>query len=283
MSENKSIIDIAKAHQGGQPAPTQGDVPARPRTETVNPKNEDTSMNDALNSLLEKVEKKVGWVDIELPTRGFYSDSPGTIQIRPFVFEDEKILRNIKKATDGVKVIETLIKRCTNNLDYSTLTLVDKNFILVKLRELSYGTNYGIHATCADCEFKNELNVEMDKLPLVYAENENSLHTKVSLPDSEVEVEFKIPTVKDEKYLTEVDSIMDNLWRLVKSVGGHTERVIIQGFIQKTSAKDIVVLRNAIFEGNRLGVQTEVNFICGSCGTHSVIDLPINESFFDVS
>ena len=58
--------------------------------------------------------------------------------------------------------------------------------------------------------------------------------------------------------------------------------MIIQGFILKTSGKDITVLRNAIFS-NDYGLQTKVNFICNSCEESSEVDLPINESFFDVS
>ncbi len=282
MSENKSIIDLAR-EAGNAP-----EAPMNPRSEQpvpqqqVNTQQEDTSLKDTLASLLEKVEQKIAWMSIDLPTAGVFTNGIGSVEIRPFTFEDEKILRSIKNATDGANVINTLITRCTKNLNFHELALADKNYILFKLRELSYGSTYDIEAECNSCGTGNKLTVELDKLPVNYATVEDSRTTKITLPDSEVEVEYTIPVATDEKFLQNADGIMDNLWRFVKSIGGHKERMIIQGFISKTTAKDVTVLRNSIFNTN-FGLQTRVNFICSECSADSVIELPINEGFFDVS
>jgi len=285
MSENKSIIDLAQeagnAPSMPQEAPVQDSAP-RTQAPPANSSQEDTSMRDTLASLLTRVEEKTAWVSVDLPTAGVFTNGVASVEIRPFTFEDEKILRSIKKVADGGRIINTLITRCTKDLDFNELSLVDKNFILFKLRELSYGSDYKIEAECGSCGESNELTVELDKLPVTYANIESRKDTNIMLPDSEVELEYIMPTANDEKFLNNQEHLMDNLWRFVKSVGGHTERMIIQGFILKTTGKDITVLRKAIFN-NDYGLQTRVNFLCNSCGSDSIIELPINESFFDVS
>jgi len=285
MSENKSIIDLAQ--EAGNAPKTQQEASVQesaPRTQAppANSSQEDTSMRDTLASLLSKVEEKTAWISVDLPTAGVFTNGIASVEVRPFTFEDEKILRSIKKASDGGRIINTLISRCTKDLDFNELSLVDKNFILFKLRELSYGSDYKIEAECGGCGTSNELTVELDKLPVTYASLDSRNDTKLMLPDSEVEIDYIMPTANDEKFINNTEHLMDNLWRFVRSIGGHTERMIIQGFISKTTGKDVTVLRNAIFN-NSYGLQTKVNFVCNSCGSDSVIDLPINESFFDVS
>ena len=281
MSENKSIIDLAR-EAGEAPTPVNPQEVKQTQSPKPNSSTEDTSLRDTLALLLAKVEEKTAWITVDLPTAGVFTNGVGSIEVRPFTFEDEKILRSIKKVTDGSNVINTLIQRCTKDLDFNNISLVDKNFILFKLREISYGNDYGIEVDCNSCGETNELTVELDKLPIKYADITSSKSTSIVLPDSEVTIEYTYPTASDEKFLNNPGHLMDNIWRFVKSINGHSERMIIQGFITKTSGKDITVLRKAIFD-NEFGLQTKVNFLCNSCGDDSVIELPINESFFDVN
>ena len=281
MTENKSIIDLAR-EAGEAPTPVNPQEVKQTQSPKPNSSTEDTSLRDTLAQLLAKVEEKTAWMSVDLPTAGVFTNGVGSIEIRPFTFEDEKILRSIKKVTDGGNVINTLIQRCTKDLDFNNISLVDKNFILFKLREISYGNDYGIEVDCNSCGETNELTVELDKLPVKYADLTSSKSTSIVLPDSEVTIEYTYPTASDEKFLNNPGHLMDNIWRFVKSINGHSERMIIQGFITKTSGKDVTVLRKAIFD-NEFGLQTKVNFLCNSCGDDSVIELPINESFFDVS
>ena len=220
MTNEKSILDLAStAQRDSESVPISSEV-----TESIrkNPKaaiaeagEVSGEHHEVLKQLLSKVESKIAWATVELPSRGMFGDSDSkSIEIRPFTFEDEKILRNIKNVGAAGQVINTLIKRCTKDLNFATLPLVDKNFILV--------------------------------------------------------------------YLSDVESLMDNLWRLVKSIDGHTERIITQGFIMGSTAKDITVLRTAIMD-MELGIQTKVHYICNQCQADSNVELPINESFFGVS
>ena len=285
MSENKSIIDLAKAAQGGSREPihttsvNEGEVP----TPTKERGSEDVSApRDILEGLLSHVKSKLSWSDLKLPSAGFNSAKIESIEIRPFTFEDEKILRTIKSLSEGEVTIKKLISRCMQGIDYKDLLLVDKNYILFKLREISYGDSYDIKVACETCGAENELQVKLSELPIVYAEKSEDLEHIITLPDSQVEVVIKALTTDHEDLISKPEALMDNLWRLVESIGGHTERTVKQGFISGTTAKDISTIRKAIFGGD-IGMQTKVNFICNSCESHDILELPINEGFFDAS
>tara|TARA_R110000824_G_scaffold76037_2_gene192794 strand:+ start:28 stop:870 length:843 start_codon:yes stop_codon:yes gene_type:complete len=280
MTETKSIIDLAKAAEA-RPAPTETEHAHRPSPQEGAPK-EENAPREVLSELLKNVQSKIGWSELRLPSAGFNSSKVETIEIRPFTYEDEKLLRTTKTLSQGELIVEQLITRCIKGIEYKDLLLTDKNYILFKLREISYGDGYDIKATCNMCESENELQVELSKLPVVYAESEGDLEHKITLPDSKVEVIVKALKIEDEALLSNPATLIDNMWRLVESIGGHKERTVKQGFIQGTTAKDISVIRNSIFGGG-IGMQTKVNYICNGCDSRDVIELPINEGFFDAN
>ena len=291
MSENKSIIDLATASMGGTtPQPNSqtpnpsGGLPEnfKPSQQRGNAPSDEADPKNILAELLKDVQDKIGWVDVELPSRGFANKGVGTVQIRPFTFEDEKILRSISNIKEGAGVVTKLITRCLKGIEYPELLIVDKNYLLYKLRAMSYGEDYNIKATCQECTYESHLTVGLNDLPVNYAESIEDLQGKITLPDSGVEVEFHTLTTKDEGLLDKPSEIMDNLWRFIKAINGHSGRSVTQGFVAGTTAKDISTIRNAIFN-DEVGMQTLVNFVCKDCGNHSALDLPINESFFDAS
>lgn len=283
MSENKSIIDLAMAGKKGSDSPSVPISSKRSNSQVQPSKDGTTDHQAVLNKLLEKVDSKIAWAPLELPSQGVFGISHSqSVEIRPFTFEDEKILRSINKLADADKVIVELIKRCTKGLKYEGLPLVDKNYILYKLREISYGDSYNIEVVCPECSTPNNLVVNISQLPVNFADPSKEIKRDILLPDSEVTVVYRIPTTLDESLLQSPGVMMDNLWKLLVSVEGHTERIIVQGFVSKTTAKDISYLRNAILNDD-LGIQTKVNFVCNSCSSDSRVELPINESFFNVN
>lgn len=278
MTEEKTILDLAKSNMA---APDTRDTPAQ--VPASNQISEDNSVSKALDDLLSKVTAKGGWIPVKLPSLGKYNEGVGdTIEIKPFNFEDEKILRSVTSITDIKSAITTLFHRCTKGIPYPEMSLVDKGYILYKLREISYGNEYPIEAECASCQEKNELVVELDKLGTTYVENDAGPEISVTLPDSEVEAVIRVPRTADDVYLENPALIMDNLWRFVVRLGKYDERTVIQNFLSKTSARDAAVIRETAF-GSGVGLDSKVRFKCIRCGNDQSADLPLNENFFSVS
>ena len=144
MTENKSIIDLARAAEA-RPAPTEQPPPTR--EETLEPE-EGSAPKEILSELLKNVQSKIGWSQLRLPSAGFNPSKIETIEIRPFTFEDERLLRTTKTISQGELIVEQLISRCIKGIEYKDLLLIDKNYILFKLREISYGDSYDIKVAC---------------------------------------------------------------------------------------------------------------------------------------
>jgi len=286
MSEEKTIIDLAKKHLSEEKTQksqetTEPESIQRPSMRRQESEKEN-HIKDALNDLLAKVETKKDYIPIKLPSMGVFNEGIDTVEIRPFTYEDERILRSVTKMNEGIVAISTLMRRCVKGIEYSNLSLFDKNYLLFKLREISYGDDYEISVTCQECQEKNDLSVKISKLRVDYADPNMEYPKKVYLPDSEVDVYVRCPRAEDEKLLGNSASLTDSLWKFVDRIKDYEERGIIQEFLSKTTAKDITTLRQAIFSDN-IGLNYDVRFKCSNCNSDERTTLPMNESFFSVS
>jgi hypothetical protein len=303
QKQEKSLIDMAREHMEQVGAdPNQGvDVPEGPaasRQEVHKPIHKDPqdapakkadkdafdgTLADAVTDLLQNVEVNNDWRTLELPSRGkAYVQSDGYVQIKPFTFAQERKLRSIKRAAQGEKVIASLIQDCVKGLEYESMTLEDKNYVLFKLREISYGNEYTIVAICNDCETKNNLTVEIDAVPVKYAPDDYEEPISITLPDSKQEVKFVTPRCKDEHYFTSMDVLTENLWRFVLSVGEYSDQKIMKAFFERTTVRDVAFFRTKLTD-DYYGMNKSMSFECASCGEENESLIPFTESFFSVS
>ena len=298
--KEKTLIELAREHMeaGGADPKTGVDVPEAPATtgeaaqrpiHKDEPAKEevvdafDGTVNSAVGDLLSKVELNLDWRTLELPSRGkAYINSDGTVQIRPFTFAQERKLRSIKKASQGGAVMKSLFKDCVTGLDYDSMTLEDKSYVLFKLREISYGNEYTVNIECEGCNARNTLVLEIDKVPVKYAEDDHKEPFSIMLPDSKQEVKFVSPRSKDEDLLSDVETLTVNLWRFALSVGKYKDERILKEFFSKTTVRDIVFFRESLTE-NRYGMNKTMSFECAGCGEVGETHIPFSENFFSVS
>ncbi len=90
----------------------------------------------------------------------------------------------------------------------------------------------------------------------------------------------KLSEIYDE-FIKTPELVMDNLWRFVTSVDGHTQAPIIAKIIPKLPITDRHKLINAIVNID-CGVDTKVKFECDECQRVNIVDLPLTEDFFTV-
>jgi len=303
MSEKekeKSLIELAREHmekvgadpEAGvdvpeTPASSQREASNKPirkpeETEAATPVVEG-KLDDAVAELLSNVKDYGEWHSIELPSRGkAYVQSDGFVQVRALRFAEEKKLRSIKSPAQGTKIIKSIFVDCVMGLEYDAMTITDKNYILFKIRELSYGNDYPVVVPCEHCSSKNTLNVEIDQIPVNYAPDDYEEPITITLPDSDQDVLFVSPRCKDEQYLSNVEQITDNLWRFAISVGKYKEEKVRKAFFEATTVKDVATFRQSILD-EKYGLESDMSFECADCGNVSKAVIPFNESFFSVS
>jgi len=286
MNEEKGIVDMMK-EEGLEATQAPPLHPPVARAATPNPESKVTdndNINAILEGLLENVTEKKGWVSIKLPSLGkcYPNYNTDSVRIRPFTFEDERNLRIAARDNQGNDAITTLLDNCVDGIPVQALTIFDKNYVLFKLRELSYGSSYPIVGKCDTCGTNNTLRLELSSLPVAYFEEDYEEYSKVLLPDAKKTAIIRFPRVNDEPHLDTPEKLVDGINRFVTSIEGVTDEAIIFAFVRKTTVKDVTTLRNKIFDLS-LGYESEIIYPCGGCQRDNKTNLILNENFFSVS
>ena len=222
-------------------------------------------------------------VAVDLPSKNkFYSliDSSLPVTVRPMTFEDEKSLVSTKNA--NLDVLNVLLSRCVQNIDIRSLLIFDKLFLLMKLREVSYGHEYKAAIPCPQCRRDNKISFNLTELAVNYIEDTTTNPISVTLPVINKKVKVRFPRVADEQYLHNLESVTANLWRFIEEIDGHSKKTIISGVLKKLPLKDMHLLMDTI-QGQKFGIDTKVRFACNYCSHHEVTDLPITADFFTVN
>lgn len=303
----KSLIELAREHMdavganpehgvdipeqpaaGPERAQVQEPAPAPAKEAVATPQpaakeSFDSTISEAIASLTSNISASTGWRAVELPSRGkAYIESTGSVDIRPFTYEDERSLRSLRNAKDADNAISTLVKNCMRGLDYESMTVEDKNYILFKLREISYGDDYIIEAQCQSCSAKNRLSVKISQVGVTYAPDDYKEPFSVTLPDSQQEVVFVTPRCQHEHFLGDMADFTDNMWQLMASVGEYKDERIKKEFLKATTVRDVSFLREAILK-ERYGMKKQMSYECAGCGEVNESIIPFNESFFSAS
>lgn len=241
------------------------------------------SEEEEINNILEHLPSEVA-VQVEVPSRGrFYGSNFDETQlvVRPMTFEDEKAILT-SQGDANIDSSNLLLSRCVEGIDPETLLLIDKLFLILKIRELSYGSEYKIQVTCEKCKSENRLSIELDQLinnpiPEDYVDPK-----EIELKRIKKTCTVKLPRVMDEKYLTNNDKILDQIWRFVPEIGGSKDKSIIAKVIKRLPIADLHTIVNAV-SNTDYGIQTDVKFVCSKCSSHNAISLPITPNFFSPS
>jgi len=199
--------------------------------------------------------------------------------LRPITFEEEKQILSLAKK--GVDPSMVLLDNCVTDIDKSDILLVDKIYLLFKLRELSFGSVYKFIVECPSCKQENRISIDLNDMPVVSMEDLGR-EVEVELPMCKKKAVVKLASVNDEKYIGDSEVLMDNLWRFITSIDGIDNDMVIQKVIHRLPAGDInKMLSTVMCEG--YGLTTEIRVLCSHCQHDSVMELPLNKNFFSAS
>ena len=219
-------------------------------------------------------------IELDLPSKNrFYNlKEPGKpITLRPMTFADEKSM--LSKNTGNLDIINKLLARCLENVDVGQLLQIDKLYILMKLREISYGPEYTVSINCSKCKSENKVNFQLDTFNVRYADDNLTDPRTVHLPVLKKDVVVRLPRVTDEKYFANTEQSLVNLWRFVEKIDKYDSKPVISKVIPQLPIKDAHTLLEAI-GCNDYGIDTNVRFDCAYCDNVESMELPITADFF---
>jgi hypothetical protein len=244
---------------------------------------------------------------VELPSEGRYYP-PGhplykqdTVEIRYMTAKDEDILTSQTLLRKGVAVDRMLENLLINqDIDVDDLLAGDKSALILAARISGYGSSYQTRVTCPGCKIASVYDFDLDATSTspgtVVTEGVEEVEISpngtflVTLPTTEYQVEFRLLTGKDEKYLTEAankkskmnlpdSNSTELLKRLIISVNDVTNSREVSDFVDNMPALDSRFLRACVI-GATPNVDMSQEYSCSNCGYESEMEVPLTADFF---
>lgn len=234
---------------------------------------------DALNALFsESNEESILIVDI--PSKGkFYPNFQG-IEVSPLTFLDEQRIVNSKANED---IVSKLLDKATKGVQVDDLLSMDKMYLLMKVREVSYGDEYAFRVVCPACETEIKTSLSLSEhLNMNQVPDDLSDPRKIKLPKLGVEAEVRFPRSKEEIFLKTSEDIYKNMYRFVVSINGNQDPVFISKALKRMHIRDVKKIISEISKAE-YGVNPRFIFECPECTHTETMSIPMDVSFFSVS
>jgi hypothetical protein len=238
-----------------------------------------TKDDEILASLLENLPASED-LEVDVPSKErFYTllDPTKKIQISPLTFEDEKSL--MSNRNPDVDILNGLLSKCVKNVNVPDLLQIDKLYLIMKIREHSYGEQYSASINCPACRKDNNVKFSLAQLNVNYVDDDFQDPSDVFLPILKKTIKVRLPRISDEKYLQNTEFTTNNLWRFVEEVEGITKKPIIAKVIAQLPLQDAHTVLSAL-AGKGYGIDTNVRFACNYCSHTQVLELPVGGDFF---
>lgn len=236
--------------------------------------------------------------EVTLPSKGvFYNggDGPtdGVVHVRPMTGEEEQILatpRYVKRGT----AINMIFQRCIKEtVKADDLLSIDRTYLLIALRSISYGHEYEVEIKCPDCDKKFNYTIRLDQLMVNYCPAELQAPLTDVLPKSNLNFAWHFPRGKDEIAVTDYrekrvkeyndaaidDSLLYRIALMLDSVEGVSDKIELMILLKKLPIQDVSYLRGLAVDPP-FGVDTKCEITCPLCIHDFDVDLPLEAGFF---
>tara|TARA_A100001515_G_scaffold24044_2_gene18534 strand:- start:7725 stop:8549 length:825 start_codon:yes stop_codon:yes gene_type:complete len=240
---------------------------------------------------------------VELPSKGrfYHFDHPlhmqETIEIKYMTAKEEDILSSVALHKQGLaieRLLENLI--VDPNIDSKSLTISDRNAIMIAARASSYGNAYEVSITCNSCGEKQDYKFDLKKKRinlLCFDENylndcgveydSKNLCYIVTLPKSKKRVAIKVMTGLDEIRVgsndLETNLVTALLSKFIISFDGNEDSNFIKHSINSMLAWDSRYLRNLLPQLSP-SIELTQDFTCKHCNATEEMEVPLTAEFF---
>jgi hypothetical protein len=235
---------------------------------------------------------------VELPSKGRLYEGKipgGKLNVRAMTAREEKLIYGGKGNIS--EKMEMLLSSCVqlpSAFSPSDLLISDRFFLLIKIRLISFGSEYPIQVRCPDCDNQFIKNFDLTELNVkTYDNNEEKAEPfLVTLPVAGKTIGLKILRGKDENAIHKYakgrgvkEEVGDPAYTysLARSIVSFDQKPISQidalQLVEKLVSRDTMELRHAL-EENDCGVDTDISLECPKCSFLIETRLPVTEEFF---
>ena len=235
-----------------------------------------------------------------LPSNG---EIYGDIEVNPSVTLGSMKARHemlrLSASDESNKIMAEIIDDCLeSDLGISSydLCLGDFQFLLFKLRIVTFGPDYEVGGRCPFCGFDQTVKVNLDELEDKFAPENYEEMKSIILPVSgeEVRLTYQTPRILDRVNVKVKEYrrrnrgedinpvILFNIMSVIETIDGEEmDAFDLEDWIMNLHLADANELINRIDEmNNAIGIDLETHQICTICGTDFVVPFRVNETFF---
>jgi len=241
---------------------------------------------------------------VELPSRGlcYPEDHPlwekDCLEIRYMTAKDEDILSSkvlLKKGLAIDRFLNNVIIEKSINVD--SMSVADKNAILVAARITGYGTEYKTKVICPHCLMRTEYEFDLSVADIDHGGEPGEFDIEegekgvffITAPKTGAKIECRPMFGRDEKQIIAVadrrkknklpeNSATTQLQFIISSVNGSTNKGDIKSFIDVLPAMDSRYIRKA-YDQFSPSVELKQDFDCPECDTRTVLEVPFTSDF----
>ena len=257
--------------------------------------------NDSVSELLKRVQPfvEMNFDEITLPSAGkFYDgeDGPtdGVLHVRPMTGKEEQILATPRWVKGG-KAMDMIFESCLQE-DYDPVNFlsIDRTYLLIFLRGISYTPEYEVEIKCPDCSTKYSSVIHLNELPVDECKSDfGPDKLDDTLPTTGFSFGYRLSTGFDENEVsrhrerkakwfgdrTTDDTLLFRMASLIDYIEEVDGKKDIQLVLEKLPVSDVNYIRNVVNEPP-FGVDTKIPQVCVSCMSEFDIDLPLEANFF---
>lgn len=237
---------------------------------------------------------------IDLPSKGLLYPkenklSLGTVELKYMTAKEEDIMTNPNLLRQGVAVERMLKSLIKSEIDYGSLTVGDRNGLLIASRILAYGKDYSFKYAHPDTGEEETVTIDLQELKYKecdWSKFNNKNEFEFELPYSKNTVIYKILTVEDDKKIddeikglkkvagAEAGRLSTRLKHQIIAVNGEYSTKTVRDFVDSGAllSRDSIVLRQDMTK-NTPDIDTTIKFNMKD-GTEVVDSLPMGIGFF---
>lgn len=238
--------------------------------------------------------------EYDLPSKGLLYDKPINphVKLKSMSVRDE--LKRKSPTNTPYKTLSEIIETCLLTklgMPVYDLCVSDYEYLLHKLRVVTYGPEYKIIIGCPHCNETYETSINLDELNVnEYTDDVQSLLT-LTLPVSNkiVELNYQTPRMLDNIELklkefkkrnkTQISTDFTPLIRLKEFInlvdGNKLNDTELENFILNLSAKDGLAIEQRISKiNNSFGIDPTISVTCDKCGGEVLTFFRFGPEFF---
>jgi len=237
---------------------------------------------------------------VELPSKGLVYDTPvkAQVELRSMTARDE--MKRCNPSSSNFKTIADIIEGCMIEkpaIHVYDMALGDYEYLLVKLRVISYGDEYSIDLTCPYCGKPIDAVAHLDDLEVKQLDETKFRDAQsITLPASKKVVTLKMQTPR---MLDEIDAKSKEMKRKFKTAEVDFDTLIMletvidtvdgeklagakmETFINTLPAKDLLKILNSIDTLNSMiGIINKLPVDCDKCGGEVEAHFRYGQEFF---